>query len=85
MDLILKLLFNLLKNILKSTSFDQMHALEKTGGFVESRRYFSKNNKTEYFFRKGTEKQWEKELTKRQLVKIESSFGPTMRELGYLK
>ena len=71
-------------NILETTHFNQLHANEKRQGFKEAPYFFSKKKTPEYFFRKGTEKQWKKELTKSQLKTIESSFESTMKELGYL-
>ena len=74
-----------INNILETTSFKRLHETEKKNGFIEA-PYFHSNKKTaEYFFRKGTDKQWHKELNKIQLNKIESSFETTMVELGYLK
>ena len=72
-------------NILETTSFKQLHASEKKQGFIESPYFHSEKKTAEYFFRKGTNEQWKEELTSAQVKKIESSFGPTMRELGYLK
>ena len=71
-------------NILKTTNFKSFRANEKQRGFNEASYFFSKEKFTEYFFRKGTEKQWKKELTKTQLKTIEGSFESTMKELGYL-
>ena len=72
-------------NILKTTNFKSFRANEKQRGFNEASYFFSKEKFTEYFFRKGTDKQWKKELTSDQLKKIESAFKTTMKELGYLK
>ena len=74
-----------INNIIKTTSFEQMHANEKKMGFIEAPSLHSKKKSTDYFFRKGTNRQWEKELTGAQLNKIEESFETTMKELGYLK
>ena len=74
-----------INNIIKTTSFEQMHANEKKLGFIEAPSLYSKKKSTDYFFRKGTNRQWEKELTSAQLNKIEDSFETTMKELGYLK
>ena len=72
-------------NILETTHFNQLHANEKRLGFKEAPYFFSKKKTPEYFFRKGTDKQWQNELSAIQIKKIESSFEPTMREFGYLK
>ena len=74
-----------IENILKTTSFKELQKNEKKHGFNEAPYIFSKKRITEYFFRKGTENQWEKELKSSQLKKIERAFGPTMKKLGYLK
>ena len=72
-------------NIIKTTSFKKLHEIEKQKGFIEAPHFHSKKKIAEYFFRKGTDKQWKKELTAAQLNTIEGSFGSTMKELDYLK
>ena len=67
------------------TSFDALKKHEKKYGFNEARYYYIQGEIEDYFFRKGTNRQWEKELTGAQLNKIEESFETTMKELGYLK
>ena len=62
-----------------------LQKIEKQKGFIEAPQFHSEKKAAEYFFRKGTEKQWKKELTKTQLKTIEGSFESTMKELGYLK
>ena len=74
-----------INNIIKTTSFELLLNAEKNQGFNESPHFFSKKGFAEFFFRKGTNRQWEKELTGAQLNKIEESFETTMKELGYLK
>ena len=74
-----------INNILETTSFELLQANEKKLGFIESPNLHSKKKSTDYFFRKGVGGQWEKELTRAQLKKIEDSFEATMKELGYLK
>ena len=74
-----------INNILKTTSFELLLNAEKNQGFNEAPYFFSKKGFAEFFFRKGTNRQWEKELTGAQLNKIEESFETTMKELGYLK
>ena len=74
-----------INNILDTTSFKQLQKNEKEQGFNEAPYYFHSNKSiSEYFFRKGTDKQWQNELTTSQLKKIENSFGLTMKKLGYL-
>lgn len=72
-------------NIIKTTSFEQLQGIEKKQGFIEAPYFHSKNKKTEFFFRKGINNQWKKELTQSQIKKIETPFETTMKELGYIK
>ena len=72
-------------NILETTSFKNLHSIEKKQGFIEAPYFHSKKKTAEYFFRKGTNGQWKEELTSAQVKKIEHLFEPTMRELSYLK
>ena len=74
-------------NILKTTKFQKLHEYEKKHGFFEAPYLHSKKKGkvAEYFFRKGTDGQWQEELTSFQLKRIEEHFAPTMKELGYLK
>ena len=74
-----------INNILETTSFELLLSSEKEQGFNEAPYFFSKKGPADYFFRKGADRQWEKELTSAQLNKIEDSFEATMKELGYLK
>ena len=74
-----------INNILETTSFELLLKSEKQQGFNEAPYFFSKKGSADYFFRKGADRQWEKELTSAQLNKIEDSFEATMKELGYLK
>ena len=74
-----------INNILETTSFGLLLKSEKQQGFNEAPYFFSKKGSADYFFRKGKDRQWEKELTSAQLNKIEDSFEATMKELGYLE
>ena len=65
------------KNILNTTSFDNMKKNEEKYGFSEA-------TKNSDFFRKGQSMQWKKSLSKAQINKIEKEFMPTMQELNYL-
>ena len=67
---------NLIKNILNTTNFNKLSNYEKKYGFKESNQ--------NYFFRTGKSNQWLKILEKNQILKIETEFEPTMKELGYL-
>ena len=73
-----------IENIIETTDFKMLQKIEKQKGFVEASQFHSEKKTAECFFRKGTEKQWKKELTKAQLKTIEGSFESTMKELGYL-
>ena len=69
---------DLIKNILKSTSFKNLQEMENSQGFGEA----TDNNP---FFRKGTAEQWQSVLTKDQLNLIENELKIPMHHLGYLK
>ena len=64
-----------IKNILNSTSFDNLQEMENNQGFNES-----VNNK---FFAVGQKNQWENELNKNQINTIEHKFGSLMKKLKY--
>ena len=49
--------------------------MEKKFGFQEATKSM--------FFRKGKSMQWKRDLTKLQINKIESTFGPVMKKLEY--
>ena len=68
---------NKIENIVQSTKFDELKDFEEKNGFNEA-------TKNSSFFRKGKIKQWEKELSKNHIKKIEKEFKPTMQKLGYL-
>ena len=65
-----------IKNILETTSFDNMQYLENKFGFSEKLGY----NK---FFSVGKKDQWKKRLNKEQIEQIEMKFGYVMNELNY--
>jgi len=90
---ILKFIFNLrnidfsadstkLKNVLETTSFDNLKKLEAKDIFSESAKD-TLGNKIN-FFDKGGKRNWSKELSHEMKVKIEKAFSKDMRELGYL-
>ena len=64
-----------IKNIINSTSFDNLKKMENNQGFNES-----VNNK---FFAVGQKNQWKNELNKNQINKIEHKFGSLMKKLKY--
>ena len=66
-----------IKNVIKSTNFDNLKNMENKNGFAEK----SENSD---FFRSGKTKQWENELNKDQKNLIEQSFKKQMIELGYI-
>jgi hypothetical protein len=90
---ILKFIFNLrninfsadstkLKNVLETTSFDNLKKLEAKDIFSESAKDTSGNKIN--FFDKGSKRNWTKELSHEMKDKIEKTFNKEMRELGYL-
>ena len=72
-----------LKNVIQSTSFENMRNLEKEKGFSEARI----NNETKEkipFFNLGPKNDWKKSLDLEIIKKIEKTFKKEMKELGYL-
>ena len=71
------------KNVIDSTSFERMQALEMEFGFSESK--IDKNTgKKINFFNLGKKNNWEKIITPKIKEKIENTFKEEMKELGYL-
>ena len=65
------------KNIIKSTNFNNIKNLENKIGFVE-------NFKSENFFRIGKNNQWKRKLTVSQINLIQNNLKKIMKELQYL-
>jgi len=72
-----------LKNIIESTSFENMKNLEKEKGFSEARINNDTGEKIA-FFNLGPKNDWKKSLDFEIIKKIEKAFGKEMKELGYL-
>ena len=70
-----------LKNVLNTTSFDNMQKLEKQKGFSEASNF---NGKKITFFKYGAKNNWKNFLTSENRKKIEDIFRGEMKELGYL-
>ena len=66
-----------IKNIIKSTNFDNLKNMENKNSFSEKSEFSN-------FFRIGKTKQWENELNQDQKNLIEQSFKNQMIELGYM-
>ena len=66
-----------IKNVIKSTNFDNLKNMENRNGFFEKSEYSD-------FFRSGKTKQWKNELNQDQKNLIEQSFKNQMIELGYM-
>ena len=64
-----------ISNILQTTEFKKLKIMEEKKGFQEAS---SKN-----FFRKGEKNQWQNELNKSQILKIENKFRDFMNKFGY--
>ena len=90
---ILKFIFNLrninfsadstkLKNVLETTSFDNLKKLEAKDIFSESAKD-TLGNKIN-FFDKGGKRNWSKELSLDMKTQLEKALNKEMRELGYL-
>ena len=72
-----------IKNIIESTSFENMKNLEKEKGFEEA-RINKKTNEKIPFFHLGPKNDWKKMLDPMIKEKIENAFKEEMKELGYL-
>ena len=66
-----------IKNIIKSTNFENLQNIEKKLGFIEKSEYSK-------FFREGSCGQWKKKLDKKQIISIENAFEKLMAELNYI-
>jgi len=66
-----------IKNIIKSTNFNNLKNIENKNGFIEKSEFSN-------FFRSGKTKQWAKELNQNQKNLIEQLFKDQMIELKYL-
>ena len=71
------------KNVIDSTSFERMKALEKEVGFNES-KIDKKTGKKINFFNLGKKNDWKKMIAPKIKEKIENDFKEEMEELGYL-
>ena len=69
-----------IEETVKWCSFDNMRKLEDAQGWV----WDDRAEKDIKFMRKGKSRQWEDELTERQVKKVESRFGDLMQRLGYV-
>ena len=72
-----------LKNVMESTSFENMQNLEKDKGFIEARINKETQEKIP-FFNLGPKNDWKKLLDLVTINKIEKAFKKEMEELGYL-
>ena len=72
-----------LKNVIDSTSFERMKALEKVDGFNESKTDKRTGEKIP-FFNLGKKNDWKKMISPKIKDKIENAFMNEMKELGYL-
>ena len=71
------------KNVIDSTSFERMKALEKEVGFNES-KIDKKTGKKINFFNLGKKNDWKKMIAPKIKEKIENNFKEVMEELEYL-
>ena len=74
---------NKLKNVIESTSFENMKKLEKEKGFTEARTKKETGEKIP-FFNLGPKNDWKKLLDAELTKKIEKTFKKEMEELRYL-
>ena len=73
---------NKLKNVINTTSFENLKKLEKQNGFTE--HVIDKQGKKVVFFDKGEKRDWANSLDKDLTTEIEKTFNKEMTELGYL-
>jgi len=73
---------NKLKNVLKTTTFDNLKNLEKNSNFPEANTDL--NGKKITFFKYGAKNNWKDFLTSKNIKTLEDSFKKEMEELGYL-
>jgi len=71
------------KNVIETTSFENMQKLERDSGFLESSTNKKKGTKNT-FFNLGPQNDWKKSLDLEVIKKIEKAFKKEMEELGYL-
>ena len=71
------------KNVIDSTSFERMKALEREVGFTES-KINKKTGEKITFFNLGKKNDWKKIITPTIKKKIENAFKEEMEDLGYL-
>jgi len=72
-----------IKNVIQSTSFENMKNLEKEKGFEEARISTETKEKIP-FFNLGPKNEWKKLLDLETIKKIEKVFKKEMKELEYL-
>lgn len=77
---------NKIRNILKSTSFENLKKMESAGDFkeYENKAEYKKNGKKFNFFHLGPQNIWKENLKHEIALKIEKNFYKTMKELEYL-
>ena len=73
---------NKLKNVIETTSLDNLKKLEQKDTFKESAKDSSGNKIN--FFDKGGKRNWSKELSQDMKVQLEKALNKEMIELGYL-
>ena len=69
---------NITSNIIASTKFEKLQAIENKKGFLEK-------SENAQFFRKGLKNQWKEKLNNRQINRITKAFFKEMKELGYVE
>ena len=72
-----------LRNVIESTSFENMKDLEKEKGFIESRTNEKTGEKIP-FFNLGPKNDWKQSLDLDVIKKIEKAFEKEMKEAEYL-
>ena len=72
-----------IENCIKTTSFEELKKLEKSGKFKEKDQSIALKDKTKFFYL-GKENKWENILDKKIKEDIEIKFFKEMKELKYI-
>ena len=74
---------NIINEAIKTSSFDNLKKLEKSGLFGESVADTKSGDKKDFFYL-GPKNDWKKLLDNETIKKIDNAFKNEMRELNYL-
>lgn len=72
-----------ISKVLNSTSFEKLQKIEKNEGFIEN-KIMGLNKNPNLFFNKGKKRNFNNELSRNLIIKIQEKYSKVMHELGYL-